>query len=632
MTFRQAIARYGALVRRHRRALVIAGLLFIIAAMCDAVGVFVLSDVVDGALTSSSWISMVPLGAAWIGVTAVSSLADYRGQLIAARASESIVLSMRDRLFAHVQHLSPLAHRRRGIGDLVVRHSGDIEAVEHLISSGLLSGVVAAANVLAVLVAAIWMSPIVTLVAVASVPPLWAMSAWYGRRQTDSTWRERTADSTLTDTLHAALTGHAVTVAYNQQPVEQRQLAARGREWMDARIAVTRVEAGFGAALGFAQVVVALAVAIAGVWQVRSGALSVGQLLALTGYLSMLYPKVQELADVRLSLAATAVSAARIGELMDEPAHAPDRPDAVDHTGPATAVAVEGVSLVHGTNTVLDGAHLSLPPGRVTALIGPSGSGKSSLAALLTRLDDPSGGRITIDGLDIAGLTATSVRDRITLLPQSPVIKPGTVAENIAYGRPDATRSAVTAAAEAAGATDFVSALPDGFDTPLSGDGLELSGGQRQRLCVARALLRDTPVLVLDEPTSALDDQTVADLIPALRRLAANRTTLLITHDSRILPLADSVVALRAGRIEDADRVMHDRAEVEDAVPLGHARDERVVHVVGSDVADDRSVEVDAEHPDGLLGSGSDALGSPRQDLASSRRKFEQSFEDAVAG
>lgn len=626
---RRAVTRFIPLLRGHRRMLLAAGVLFLVAAACDAVGVFVLADVVDTALGVSSLAALVPLISMWFAVSAVSAVSDYIGQVTASRESEKIVLTLRDTVFAHVQRMSPTAHRRRGIGDLVVRHTSDLEAVEHALSSGLLSAVVAAVNAVALVGVAWWMSPILTLVALCSVPPIWALSAWYGLRQTERTRQERDAESALADTLQSAFTGHEVTVAYNRESTEQSALHRRGRAAMAARIGLARVEAGFGSVLGFAEILVTLAVAVVGVTQVRNGSLTVGQLMSLTGYLAMLYPKLQELADVRLSLAATAVSADRLSELLDEQPLSIDAADAADLRANRGRVELRGVVRSHGDRTVLDGVDLTLPPGTLTALVGRSGAGKSTIAGLLARMDEPSDGTILVDGVDIASVTGRSVRDAVTVLPQDPVIKAGTVADNIAYGVADTTRADVVTAARAAGADAFVNDLDDGFDTVLAADGLELSGGQRQRLCMARALLRDTPILILDEPTSALDDDTVAELAGPLRALATGRTTLLITHDARILPLADDVVELRDGRITPADGlrdveycdgVVHDRAEVEDTVPFGDTGDEREVGTVDVDVVSNRAVESDTEHPHGLLRCGPDALRRPRKNLARAER------------
>lgn len=636
---RHAVTRFLPLLRGHRGPLILATVLFVAAAACDAAGVFVLADVVDTALGVSSLTALVPLACIWIGMTAASSTADYIGQVTAARESEKIVLRLRDRVFAHVQRLSPAAHRRRGIGDLVVRHSSDLEAVEHAISSGLLAATVAAVNAVALIGAACWMSPVLTAVALCSVPPVWALSTWYGRRQSLHTWRERDAESALADTLHSAFAGHEVTIAYNRQPAEQSNLHRRGLDSMSARVGLARVEAGFGAVLGFAQILVALAVAVVGVSQVRRGALTVGQLMALTGYLSMLYPKFQEIADVRLSLAATGVSAARIGELLDDPPNVPDVDGAPDLRSTSGVVEFHDVVRRRGDRAVLDGVNLTVPTGSITALTGPSGAGKSTLAGLVARMDAPTAGTICIDGVDVGAVTARSVRDAVTLLPQTPMIKPGSIADNIAYGVPETTRSDIVAAAVAAGADEFVDGLDGGYDTVLAADGLELSGGQRQRLCMARALLRDTPVLILDEPTAALDDTTVAGLMGPLRAVAAGRTTLLITHDARILPLADDVYELRNGRLRDAragyvdhtDGVVHDRAEVEQSVTFDDTRDERESGIVHVDVMDDGAIEIDAESPHGLLRRGSDTLRRPRKNLAGARRQCEQRFEDGVA-
>lgn len=556
MTAREAYRRFLPALRGEGSRFALAATLLLIATACEILAIFVLSDVIDGALTADSTIAFVRLAALWLLITAISTGADYYGQVFAVAISERVVLRLRDGLFAHVQRLNPVIHRRFGLGDLVTRHSSDLEAVEYLIGSGVMQFIVAITNTVGLVVAALIMSWQVALVAIAAVPVLWAVSAFYGRRQTVVTRDERTANADIAVAVQSALSGHETAVAYNQQRREHARLHRHGVTWLGARLSQTRIEAGFGAVMGFGQVVVTLAIAVAGVWQVRQGSLSVGQLLALTGYLGMLYPKMQELAEVRLSLASAAVSAERIAELLDLTPTDADRDDAVAHSGFDHTVSVRDVTLRRGDATVLDRVSLDLHPGRITALVGPSGAGKSTLASLLCRFDSPDTGTIMLGEKDYADLTGQSIRDHVTLLPQQPVIKATTVADNIAYGRPDASRAEIIGAALAADADSFINELPDGYDTALDEDGLTLSGGQRQRIAMARAILRDSPVLVLDEPTSGLDDETAQRILEPLRRLARGRSTLLITHDPRVTDIADDVVELRAGRLTTREQAL----------------------------------------------------------------------------
>ncbi|GAB04922.1 ATP-binding cassette domain-containing protein [Gordonia amarae] len=545
-----------------------AGTLLLVAATAETLSVFVLADIINGTLAATTFADVAVLAAVWLGITVASTAADYTGQLTALGVSERVVLRLRDNLFAHTQRLSVAAHRRYGVGDLVTRHSDDLDAVEHLLGSGLLQLAVATMNVVGLAVVAFVMNWQVAVVALAAIPALWWASAWFARRQTSATRHERLANSDIAVAVTTALTGHETAVAYNQQAREHRDLHLRGKAWMAARLAQSRVELGFGSVLGVGEVLVTLAIAITGAWQVRAGNLSVGELLALTGYLALLYPKMQEIADTRLSMAAATVSAERVLAVLAELPGDTDRADAQPlRTGGTVEIRDVTVHRDHGP--VLDGVSLTLEPGRIVALTGPSGAGKSTLAALLTRFVRPDSGTITVAGTDIGGVTAQSLREHLTLLPQQVTLKAGTIADNIAYGRPRATTADVIDAAIAADADRFIRALPDGYGTRLTEDGLTLSGGQRRRLAIARAILRDSPVLILDEPTTGLDDASAQRILEPLRRLAAGRTTLLITHDDAVAAIADDVVHLQNGRLSPVARAGHSDPVCGDPVCAG---------------------------------------------------------------
>lgn len=548
-----AFHRFVVLLKGEGGCFAAAGTLLVGAAVTEIIAVFVLSDVIDSALSGGSS-ALLRSAAVWMALTLAGAIADYWGQILSIGMSERVVLRLRSQLFAHVQKLSPRTHRTFGLGDLVARHTSDLEAVEHLTGSGLMQLVVSGLSAIGLAVAAFVMSWQVALTAVVAVPLMWGISALFGRAQTRATRDERGANGDISVAVTQALAGHETTVAYNQQHREAQALADHGRSWMSARIAQTKVEAGFGAVMAVVQVILTLAMAVVGVWQVRNGSLSVGQLLALTGYLGYLYPRIQNLADLVLDVSAAVVSADRVATLLDLPAADVDEAGAQDFSSSSRSVSVHvrGVTFGYDDHPVLRDLDLDIEAGAITALVGPSGTGKSTLAGLITRFETPQRGSILLGDTDIRTLTASSVRDHVTLLPQHTVIKAASIADNIAYGTHTSTRAEIVAAAIAADAHSFITELPDGYDTRLDEEGLTLSGGQRQRIAIARAMLRDTEVLILDEPTTGLDDATVDRIAEPLRRLATGRATLLITHDTRLAAMADRVVELRPGTRETA--------------------------------------------------------------------------------
>ncbi|WP_329237045.1 ABC transporter ATP-binding protein/permease [Actinoallomurus sp. NBC_01490] len=283
-----------------------------------------------------------------------------------------------------------------------------------------------------------------------------------------------------------------------------------------------------------------------GAWELSRGRVTLGGLLAFAAYLGYLYPPIQTLGDVGLTASEAAAGADRVIEIMETRPAVAEPPVPRTRAARRGRVAFDDVTFRYpgADRPALEGFSFRAGPEELVLVTGPSGAGKSTIGKLLLRFYDPDRGRIRLDGVDIRELSLTTLRETVTVLQQETMLFPGSVRDNIAYGRPDATEEQIVAAARAADAHDFITALPEGYDTPVGRQGRLLSGGQRQRIAIARAMVRDAPVLILDEPTTGLDAPTARRVLGPLRRLMAGRTTILITHDLHLAPEADRIIVV----------------------------------------------------------------------------------------
>ena len=453
-------------------------------------------------------------------------------------------------LFAHLQRLSLRYHARHGIGSSIRRITSDSEAVATIIQDGGLPAISSVATLVAMLVVMLELDVELTLVALAVIPPMGLIVRRYSGPMTERSYAQQEAEGELYETLEQTLTGIAVVQAFGGESAADARLKANTDRIMRATIRMTWAQSRFSLLLGAVTALGTAAVVWIGADQALAGTLSLGTILVFISYLGSLYSPVHDVSYSSGTISESLGSALRVVEVLDAPADVEDRPGAVRLPGVRGEIAVEGVTFGYEAGRpVLHGVSFAASPGEVVAVVGPTGAGKTTLVGLLPRFFDPDQGRVLLDGRDLRDLRLRQVRGGVSLVLQESFLFPFSIAENIAYGRVGASREEIVDAARAANADEFVSRLPDGYDTVVGERGATLSVGERQRVAIARALLKDAPVLILDEPTSALDAETERSLLQALDRLMAGRTTVIIAHRLSTIRKADQILVLRDGRI-----------------------------------------------------------------------------------
>ena len=526
--------------------------------------------IVDNVLVTGDMGRLYQPMLAWIGVTILGSVASYFGEVTTGVVAERMVTRVRDDLYERTQQLAPHVRRKYPSGDLIARHSSDVEATEHLVSSAVVSASLAALSVIVYAVAALLAQWELALIAFVLAPILALVSRWFGLVLKRVSRRERIANGTISALVAEGVDNSLAIAADNQGPADRRRVRAQSLEWMRARIAELKAGELYSQAVGLVELFVMLGVLVIGAWMISTGRTTLGGLIALTGYLGQLYPQIQSLGSLAVSITTATASAERVAQVLDEPIMIADDETDTDpesplpppvpppvHTAGGVPVSFSDVDFAYpdtGTQ-VFEGFSLHLDAGEFVALVGPSGAGKTSATHLLLRFYDPDSGRILIDGTDVSTQRLQDVRSHITLLPQRIALYRGSIADNIRFSCPGASHEEVVAAAKAADAHGFIAELPQGYDTQLQDAGANLSGGQRQRIALARAFLRDTPVLILDEPTTGLDSATTERILEPMLRLARSRTTILITHDPVLAAQAPRVVELSGRTAVPVDQV-----------------------------------------------------------------------------
>jgi len=466
------------------------------------------------------------------------------------KVGQQMVNDFRSELYAHLQRLSLAFHSRRQVGDLLYRLTSDTFAIQTLTMNGffpVITSVVLLVGMLGVMLRLDW---VLTLIALAVVPLLFGAIVMLSRRITVLATDARIKESAVWAIAQRTIGAIRVIQAFTTEEEEHRRFVATSGASLAANLRLYTSQTVYTA---FVNVVVAAGTAAVlwfGVTHVLAGKLTVGEVLVFTSYLASLYAPINSLMQTYGLVQGARVGAERVFEILET------APDLRDGTRPLAREEVRGAVTFEAVRfgydpaqRVLEGVDFHVRAGEVVAIVGATGAGKTTLVSLVPRFYDPTAGRVLFDGIDVRDFQLKALRQQVAMVLQPPLIFPTTVRDNIAYGRPDATASAIEGAAHVAQLDDFLERLPEGLDTVVGEAGATLSAGEQLRITIARAVLRDAPILILDEPTSALDATTEARVMQGLEALMAGRTTFVIAHRLSTVRRADVILVLDAGRI-----------------------------------------------------------------------------------
>ena len=554
LSVRQVFARFWPLTKPFRLRLAVCLLFVAIGPAMEAAGIWIFKILIDDVLTPRDFTLFPLVAAAYVALAVAGGLLSFVDDYLCTWVGERFVLNLRTSLFAHLHRMSLGFFERRQLGDLMSRISSDVNAIEQLVLSGVMQVIAHSVKILifgGLLFFLNWKLALASLIAA----PLFALASKYFSTRIKAASREkRRRTGTISAVAEESLSNAALVQAYDRQASETKRFHTENLGAFAAQMVATRLRATFGPFIDLLETAAVLLVIGIGIWQLAAGSMTLGGLLVFMAYLAQLYGPIRAFGSLANTAYAASAGAERIIEILDE------KPSVTDPVAPRPfgrargALSVENVTFTYpGVDAPsLTDLRFTIAPGQKLAVVGASGAGKTTLTKLLLRFYDPDRGRVTLDGVDLRELSLADLRRNLAPVLQETLVFDGTVRDNILWGRPEARERDVVAAAVAADAHEFISALPDGYDTRIGQRGRMLSGGQRQRLAIARAMIRNAPVLLLDEPTTGLDAGSTERVLTPLRRLMAGRTSLIISHNLLTVTDADQILYLEQGRITAA--------------------------------------------------------------------------------
>ncbi len=542
------------LLRRFRRPLLVGLVLVVVDALAGIAGPYLVKTGVDSGVAHGTESVLFAAAGAYLVIALIDLIDQVASTFVTGRTAERIMLSLRIRVWAQLQRLSLDYYEREMAGRIMTRMTTDVDQFESLVENGLLNALVAFVTFIGVGVALVLVNWQLGLITLSVVVPLALATVWFRRRAARLYDLSRERLAVVNSDFQESLSGVREAQAFGHEALTSSRFHDLGAAYLRSRVAAQRLVATYFPFVQFLAAVADALVLGVGAALVPSGALTVGTLIAFLLYIDLFFSPIQQLSQVFDSWQQTRVSVKRIAELMALDTLTPD-PDVPVHLGAVLgAVSLDDVHFRYPNTAggeALCGVDLAIAPGETVALVGETGAGKSTVLKLLARFYDPVGGVVAVDGHDLRSLDLGSFRSHLGYVPQEGFLFTGTVRDNIAYGRPEASDAEVEAAARAVGAHDIIARLPHGYLTRIGERGASLSSGQRQLIALARADLADPALLLLDEATSNLDLATEARVTAAMQRVARERTTIVIAHRLQTARVADRIAVIEHGGVRE---------------------------------------------------------------------------------
>jgi ABC-type multidrug transport system fused ATPase/permease subunit len=546
----QVLKRLFFLLTPYWNVLLISAVLLIGRAALELVPPLFQKAIVDEIVTSRHLAYIGVLIACLVGVYALQQLVSIGDNYIRHALGEKFIFDLRVRLYAYLQRMSLSFFERTSTGDLMSRVTNDLSALEHFVTHGSALTAVDLLRLVGGTIVLFVLEPRLAAIVMIPVPILALAFRHYNTKIRPVYRRVRARLGDINAKLQDNLSGIRVIQAFAREDLEKERFAAESESYYRARVKGIRYWSTFFPAIRFLGSMATVVVLGLGAIMVMRGEMSLGTLVAFLAYITSFYEPINRLTEVDNIFQEAIAAGERIFELLDETTDVKDVPDAVDLPVIKGKMAFDQVYFRYGSgDKVLYDISFHITPGEMVALVGPSGAGKTSIANLICRFYDPIQGTVSIDEHDLRKVKLDTLRSQVTVVLQDSFLFNNTVAENLLYGKPDATDKELIAAAKAANAHDFITELPHGYDTEVGERGVKLSGGQKQRLALARAILADPRILILDEATSSVDAEAEYLIQQALEKVLKGRTALVIAHRLSTIRNADKIIVLDQGRI-----------------------------------------------------------------------------------